>query len=235
MSAQDANSSGITLPEIGGLMKDMIDKLLGKNGRRWLVWWKHFLRKENPWLPTKKFFSFRAGAAPLSMGDVLISLNQAGLPTPEFIRENADHPYFKPFYSELENYKNFPEFSLVAIRVSDLLSSEERATFTYSDILKRVEDMGFTPCDVLNGLIGVRYLVEDQTQTLENKPLSFVICSEAFKQQGIVGQSLVTGIIWAGKRDNQGSINLETVDHPDYSLRFQSNPDCLMIFMSVIE
>jgi hypothetical protein len=235
MKAPRATSSEITLVDFAGLMKDLMDKLLGKKAVFWLKSLKKFLRKENPWPPIRKLFTFTVGNTPAPIEIISKIFEETGFSTP-CLENFSYHPNFNPKPWDFKDTKSFrPQFSLVGVLVSDLLSAEERVAFTYPQILERAEEFGLTPCDILNGFNGVAPLIRDQTLSHVNKPLSFVICSTPFEEQGGLIKRLLTGIIWPGEVSKRGSMNLQTIDHEEYSLRFQSNPDCLMIFMSVIE
>lgn len=69
----------IDLPTVGGVLRELFDRLTGKEAGLWLAAAKRFLRKENPWgaFPTWKTVELGAYA---SLDDLRTALEACGMP-----------------------------------------------------------------------------------------------------------------------------------------------------------
>lgn len=239
MKASSAPSSAITLADFAGLIKDLIDKLTGKKARFWLNSFKRFLRKENPWPPVRTLFAnkkrFQLFA---NLKDVLKGLEEVKFHMSDLDRVNFDSLPESNYLAKELGCDDF-EYSVVGIRVADLLTPSERLFMTYNEMLAKAETLGFYPCDVFSGLVGVVSLIADQLHSSSGQSLNFVICSHSFVDADKFTQRLYQGIIWAGEKspNGRGDMFLRAIGPTltDPALRFEFNLDCLMLFISVTE
>lgn len=237
MKALSAPSSAITLADAVGLIKDLMDKLTGKRADFWLRSFKRFLRKENPWPPVRILFSDKwRSLLNVYLGKALATAFEEAHFKADLKDINLElSPEYDALAKEFGTEGDL-RYSVVAIRVADLLSPNERANMTYRDMLEKAKTLGFFPCDVFSGLTGLVSLIGDQRHSIEG-PIRFVICSHPFVDENKVTQRLYQGIVFPGENPNyRGSMCLQTIGSTvDWSLRFESDPSYLMIFISVNE
>jgi hypothetical protein len=238
MSAQAPKCSDITLPEFGRLINDLIQKLTGQKAKFWLKSFKKFLRKENPWIPfeiiMKKGISNPANSGnwQFLIQESLKALANMGMHIFDGFLEKVACP---PVVQILDQ-----DVAVVSVRLGDMLSLEEIARCTYSDILSAAEEkFDFVPCDHVNGLVAISILVKMIKGQSSNKaPLvNYVICSEVVKVGDL--ERLPSIAVWygdksyLGEQDRQGMITLsaiEMVGHP--SLLLFRDPDLRLLFLS---
>lgn len=232
------NSSEITLAEATGLIRDLLDKLIGKRAQFWLSAFKRFLRKENPWPPMQKLSGERPlGTAPCNFDCCITALEEVGVDCSAIKKYSRQVGMTMIHLEDLSIHSTRPVFHMVEIRVGDMLSPEERVKFNYDDLLVRAGELGLTPCDVTNGLAGLVITTGDLLRGQVAMKRRYVICSEPYLQEGDGYQRIFDATIWPGSgTKNNGSIMPVGLDRSEVNpLNFQRDPEVRMIFMSVIE
>lgn len=176
MSAKNtAQCSEITLPEIGGLIINLIQKLMGKRARFWLNALKRLDRKENPWIPFRKIMEVPSGGRHTSrVKDSLEILSKMEIQVFDCMYTIEDRTV-----SHLSANADLPKHDIVLLKIGDLLTLEERQTYNYRQLLKKAAEHGFEPCDLRSGLMASVVLVrESMSDGMGHGYPEYIICTE---------------------------------------------------------
>ncbi len=179
MSAQPC--SAITLPEIGGLVTDYTQKLSGRRARHWHRALKMLARQEHPLVQIDKLFqpfAFRTHAShfeadiignPSSLFERYCDFHKIGS-TGNLLecfqqRESCGQPLFKTHFTKED------EPWIVSVTLGSILSTEEKNDLSFQQLIqKAAEEFDLHPCETIDGLIGISYLLKRQIE----KPLRYM-------------------------------------------------------------
>jgi len=237
--------SVITLPEIGGLIKNLLDYLGGKRAQFWLKALKRFLRKENPWIPFQKVIEVPPRMqTSTSIEDQLEKLRKAGIDVfqdlPRIEKEARLSGDCILLEAPLNLGIDLPQHSVVAVRAEDLLSVEERLKLNYQQILEKAkEEYGLDWCSLAQGLDAWEVLVEEnKNEDEQDRNLVCFICTKPFRLSGDIPEDIfripmmsasVGKMTKSGKDDERGyacmySLNGDYLRNPKAVLLFRSIP-----------
>lgn len=137
------NMLGISLQEILGPIQDFLEKLGGRKGRQWLIAFKRFLRKENPWADGIMFET-----------DILSFKPEKeihGEEVRQWLRVFQSDPSVAEYFKLLDPSKSFMNKALSMIgRIDIVLLSVKDLGFeneaSLEEIYKKAKEHGFKLC-----------------------------------------------------------------------------------------
>lgn len=255
MNAKKQTYSDITLPEFGGLMRDMMDKLTGKRAQFWFRALKRLLRRENVWPNFEKLAeevrtSYRAVTGLLDENTLIEDLKKLGVSVDDSVSKLAEWE-IKKRAGEL-TLGNHQQYDVIAVRLGDLLSRDEMEKLTVEEVLTKAEECGFDRSDLWSGLLVAKKLAQETKKaTLPPHMMGtgklYVICTKVLKAHGDdKWDRLPSFHLWLGDQSKdklrpQGTVTLDGVraqlPHPDYQTLWGDmlNPETRLVFKLVNE
>jgi len=247
--------SVITVPEIGGLIKNLMDYLGGKRAQFWLKAFKRFLRKENPWIPFQKVLGLDSTSTDTNtwIGGDLQKVRAEGIDIFDELanlkgRPHKDYPGMLIYEIPIDIGCPIPQHSVVAVRIGDLLSREELLSFTYQQILNKAkEEHALDWCSLRAGLNAWEVILEgSKNKDSSDRNIHCFICTEPFcfledaqtvhripmlcASDGRTGKT--------GKENERGYACMYLIDGdvntpPPYTKNSLRNPDAILLFRSI--
>jgi hypothetical protein len=230
--------SDITLAQVAGLNQNLAERLLGKNRYLWLKAYKRFLRMENPWIPMERVLEVPANhhtGQSIERQRQRLERLHIGTGNLQFLEASAGKGSAFLLETPIKSDLPLPVHHVVMVELKDLLSTEERCTFTYEQMLEKArEEFGLDWCSLLFGLEACAIILESlRAVTPHNSSAGIVVCTQTFNvtNDGPKVPSLICGGGPTTSASTQwGFATLQTAEsvvrdsHGDLKLLFRSIP-----------
>ena len=239
------NARSITVPEFGVLIKTLAEYLGGLRASFWLKAFKRFLRKENPWIPFQKVIDVGERLMTgISIEGHLEKLRQVGIDIfkelPEIEKEARLAGDCILLEAPLRLGIDIPQHSVVAVRVRDLLSVEERLNFTYQQLLDKArKEHGLDWCSLAQGLDAWKVIVEDQkNEDEQDTNMNCFICTKPFILSGNTMSRVPMISVVVGRMTKSGNERgyacMHAIDYdPEFSPNPLRKPNTVLLFRSI--
>lgn len=134
----EKNMLGIALHEVRGLLSDLMEKLCGEEGQKWITAFKLFLRKENPWdiRNWEVWKTIKLGTGLKTADDFRKALKKGGHEIGSWGNDILGQPAFKASETAID-------VDLVKVTVGELGFKEGA---TNSQINERAKELGLELC-----------------------------------------------------------------------------------------
>ena len=177
--------SEITLPQVGGLITDLLSKLMGKKGKMWVEAFRRFLRKENSW-NFKIVMDVPRGMKVLFVDilDELVRLDVDVFPNLKEVLDTNQRSLFPIDYSKYEG-----GIQVVAVKLKDFIPSlDVIGVWGYTEIIEHAKKSGFIIPDASDGLtFGLKAVAKIISLQAIGEVGEYFVCSELLLQTSLQG------------------------------------------------
>jgi hypothetical protein len=223
----------VTLEELLTLERRETEQLLGKKGRFWFNARKRLAQGENPFIPSEKILKGVWTRKGFGFEDFIVEphldeLMKLGMQVcKDFSNTFTNTAVWKPSPEDLKK----PNSDIVAVRLGDLLSTEERLNFSYAQMLRKAtSEHLLESCDIFWGLISILNLVKEcQLLPADGKVYTYVICKRPDENGRVPYATIFPGKVFARGR---GYANLTLP--PEKGTGFMNDPEARLIFNTAV-
>lgn len=137
---------GSALAEVAGPLKDLAEKLGGKEGEWWLAALKRFLRKEEPWPELSIWRTIKFGTSPKTADEFLETVKAKGYKVSVWANNLALQPEFSRSLADVDPDQ---EYNLVRLTTAQIIGKKQVGTT--AEVFDGAARLGLKKCSAWMG------------------------------------------------------------------------------------